>query len=407
MNARPSLLFYCQHSLGMGHLVRSLALAEGLAARFRVVLLNGGRLPRGVRVPHGVEVTNLPPLGFDDNNRLVSRDGRRSLERAQQIRQSVLLHTFHSLQPQVLLIEMFPFGRKKFANELLPLLEAAQAAPFGRPVVACSVRDILVTNRADQQRHDQRAAELANRYFAAVLLHADAKFIQLQESFGSLNALRIPVHYTGFVCPGPCAEPVVDQPRFRQVVVSAGGGLVGEPLLRTAIEAFPLLRRSDPVEMKVVAGPFLPERAWCSLRAAVRKHSGLQVRRYVPDLLGEMRQSAASVSQCGYNTFLDILRSGVPALVVPFGEGIEDEQRRRATLLERLGALRVLDSKELTAARLAEEIHSLLRFEPQPLYLNLNGARRTASLLEDLLSAGTRREPQVADAATLVPEICT
>ena len=31
MRARPSLLFYCQHSLGMGHLMRSVALTRSLA----------------------------------------------------------------------------------------------------------------------------------------------------------------------------------------------------------------------------------------------------------------------------------------------------------------------------------------------------------------------------------------
>ena len=32
LDPRPGLLLYCQHSLGMGHLIRSLALASGLAA---------------------------------------------------------------------------------------------------------------------------------------------------------------------------------------------------------------------------------------------------------------------------------------------------------------------------------------------------------------------------------------
>ena len=54
MNAPPELLFYCQHSLGMGHLVRSFALAEALARRFRVTLLNGGQLPSGLRLPEKV-----------------------------------------------------------------------------------------------------------------------------------------------------------------------------------------------------------------------------------------------------------------------------------------------------------------------------------------------------------------
>ena len=40
-NRRPAVLFYCQHSLGIGHLKRSFALCEALAARYHVVLLCG------------------------------------------------------------------------------------------------------------------------------------------------------------------------------------------------------------------------------------------------------------------------------------------------------------------------------------------------------------------------------
>lgn len=42
---KPTLLFYCQHSLGMGHLVRSFRLAEALRQEFRTVFVNGGLLP--------------------------------------------------------------------------------------------------------------------------------------------------------------------------------------------------------------------------------------------------------------------------------------------------------------------------------------------------------------------------
>jgi predicted glycosyltransferase len=58
----------------MGHLVRSLALADNLADRFRVMLLNGGRMPKGLIVPAGVQVINLPPLGIDESNQLVCHD---------------------------------------------------------------------------------------------------------------------------------------------------------------------------------------------------------------------------------------------------------------------------------------------------------------------------------------------
>lgn len=61
---KPALLFYCQHSLGIGHLVRALTLAEALAERFKVVFLNGGRFPDNTVPPDGIKIINLPPLGM-------------------------------------------------------------------------------------------------------------------------------------------------------------------------------------------------------------------------------------------------------------------------------------------------------------------------------------------------------
>ncbi len=384
-NVRPPLLFYCQHSLGIGHLVRSFALAEGLARNFHVVLLNGGPLPGGIGVPRGIEVIDLPPLGFDSHMQLLSRDGRHTVERAQDLRRQILLETFRSLRPHVLLVEFFPFGRKKFASELLPLLEEAQSESSEGPVVACSLRDILVGQRRDQQGHDDRAVEVANRFFDAILVHSDPMFARLEESFHPQTALRVPVWYTGFVSRGQKNDRDPKPARRRRVVVSAGGGLVGEPLLRTAIEAHALLRQTEEIEMKVIAGPFLPAEAWSALRASSRGKKGLSLCNFVPDLVAELRTASASVSQCGYNTVLDIVRSGVPALVVPFGEGKEDEQMNRARRLERLGALRILEQKEMSAQRLAEEIRALRRFTPKGLQIELNGARDSAQILEKLV----------------------
>jgi predicted glycosyltransferase len=396
MDRREPLLFYCQHSLGMGHLVRSLALAASLAERFRVVLLNGGKLPRRLNVPRGVEVVNLPPLGLDSEGRLVSRDGRRTAERAKELRRNLIIETYRALRPSVILVELFPFGRKKFADELLPLLEEARAETRRRPLVCCSLRDILVGARAAQQKHDARAAETANRYFDVVLVHSDPAFARLEESLGSYAALAVPVHYTGFVLPAHEQMPGDAVRVERQVLVSAGGGLVGEALFRAAVAAYPVLRETDDVALKIVAGPFLPEAAWRSLRSEIRRLPGLSLTRFVPDLCGEMRRSAASVSQCGYNTALDILRGRVPALVVPFAEGGEDEQMKRARRLERLGALRVAELHELDAARFAHELRGLLTFRPQHSALDMQGARNSARIIESLL----RTETSTADAAS-------
>ena len=397
MSTRPTILFYCQHSLGMGHLVRSMALAGGLSRQFRVVFLNGGPLPKGIKLPADVEVNNLPPLGLDADGKLISRDRRRTVEHAQALRREGILATYRALRPQAVLVELFPFGRKKFAGELMPMLEAAKDAGPARPVVVCSLRDILVGRRDDQQKHDERAARVANEYFDAILVHADPALACLDESFHPQTKLTTPVHYTGYVSPEREPGEAADDIRRRRIVVSAGGGLVGYPLLQAAIEAHALLEYDD-LEMRVIAGPFLPEAQWQALGDAAHGRRGIRLLRTVPDLCAQMRAAAASLSQCGYNTALDILQSGTAALVVPFAEGSEDEQTKRAERLERLGAIRVLHPARLSAGRLADELRGLLHFKPQPHSLNLNGAQHSVRLLSELMRS---RRPQRSRASSI------
>ena len=92
-----------------------------------------------------------------------------------------------------------------------------------------------------------------------------------------------------------------------------------------------------------------------------------------------------SSSQCGYNTAMDIVSSGVAALVVPYNEGREDEQMNRARRLEQLGVLRVLEPGRLDGQILASELRRLAGFRPNPAGLDLNGAANTTMLIKNLL----------------------
>ena len=379
MNARPPLLFYCQHSVGLGHLTRSYALCAHLAEWFRVVLVCGGALPEEIDPPAGVEIVALPALGVGPSARFVSHDPRLSVERAWALRGELLLRTLRSLEPAVVFVELFPFGRAKFARELVPLLELARE---GGAMTACSLRDILVTGRDDQAAHDERACRLANAHLDAVLVHSDPRFARLDETFGPIDRLEVPVRYTGFVVGPGRPHPAAREPR---VVVSAGGGLVGEPLLRAAIGA---QRLGTGLAMRAIAGPLMPDAAFARLRAAAGGVPGLELVRSVPDLAAELAGAAATVSQGGYNTTLEIVRAGVPALVVPYATPEEDEQLRRARRLERLGALRVLDPERLDPAALAREIRALPAFEPTRPAIDLDGGRGTCRELWELMRGG-------------------
>ncbi|RVT53511.1 glycosyltransferase family protein [Rubrivivax albus] len=371
-DTRPTLLFYCQHSLGIGHLTRSFALVQALAAHFRVVFLNGGPLPPGLPVPEDMERIDLPPLGMDDGHTVVSRSST-DVVLARARRRALIETAVRVTRPAVLLVELFPFGRKKFVGEIVPMIRQAREQPGGRALVVCSLRDLLVDARPDQAHHDDRARWMADRWFDAVLVHADPAFARLEDSFRPHQPLRTRVVYTGFV--QPQRAPVASAAPGRHLLVSAGGGLVGEPLFQAAIAA--RAHWPDAPPMRIVAGPFLPDAAWQALQG----HDGVEAVRQVPDMVAEMRLARASLSQCGYNTAMDLLAAGVPALVAPYETATENEQRQRAARLAALGALQCLPPGDTTPTALARALQALWHFTPQPAALNLDGARRSADWL--------------------------
>jgi predicted glycosyltransferase len=385
MLKKPVLLFYCQHSLGMGHLVRALTLAESLAERFSVVFLNGGRFPENAVVPQGMTIINLPPLGMAEDNTLYSQDERYSLTEAQMLRKQMILAAFHDYHPQAILIELFPFGRKKFAGELLPLLKAAKRRKDSSPSVLCSLRDIMVNARKDQIRHDNRARWLIDRYFDGILVHSDPNFASLEESFRPSRLMKTPVYYTGFVLPR--GDSAKQQERQRQIIVSAGGGMVGAPLFQVAIKAQPILWEKLKLPMTLLAGPFLPEADWLEFEKAAALSQGLTLIRSVPNMTELLANHSISVSQCGYNTVMDILRSGISSLVVPFAQGQEVEQSNRAARLSGLGLLCTVEAHELTAERFVSEVEKLLIFKPNSAALDLDGAAKSADIIYRLVTS--------------------
>ena len=141
--------------------------------------------------------------------------------------------------------------------------------------------------------------------------------------------------------------------------------------------------------LHLVAGQLLPEGDWNALQSAAAGIPGVDVRRWIPNLVGALRHAAASISQFGYNTFLDLMGSGVPALAVPYQTPLDEEQTRRAEILEDRGVIRVLHPSDLTPERLAREVELTLQNRPRRLTIDIGGASRTAAIVDAL-----RRGPQ-------------
>ncbi|HEX4948609.1 MAG TPA: glycosyl transferase, partial [Blastocatellia bacterium] len=189
---KKRLLFYCQPVLGIGHYIRSREIVRALRD-FDVCFVNGGEIVRGLEMPPQVEVINLPALKSDAEFQQL-QSSENNLEEVKARRTQQLLATYNRIRPDVVVIELFPFGRRKFDFELLPLLQAIQPPTK----VVCSLRDILVSKR-QQEQFEQEACALMNQYFDLLLIHSDPAFQKLDETFPRVNELTCEVRYTGFV----------------------------------------------------------------------------------------------------------------------------------------------------------------------------------------------------------------
>lgn len=357
-----TVLVYCQVSYGAGHWVRTSALIEALARQFRVVLALRGKLTDDLAVTPGIEMVNLPERPFGASAPLIELARR--------------------ARPAAVVIEYFPFGRQDSSNELVPLLEFTRSYFKPAPFVVCSLRDIQQRRRR-QQEFDARVCELINRYFDAVLVHSDPKLFSLQMTFAGVEALHVPVFHTGYVAPEREVPRWSGGEHNRRVVVSVGGGRGGEQLLQTALEAQQKSGLADEFTMRVIGGTYLDDANWSLLRRAAVDLPRFEAVRWVSDLRQELATASVSVSRCGYNTTLDLLRTGVPALVVPYATPTEDEQTRRAIKLARLGAVRWLAPERADYERLATEIRQTADFRPRPIHLDMDGARRSAQMISD------------------------
>ena len=370
------------HLLGTGHLARALTLARAYkdAGHDAVVISGGMDAPQLSK--DGVEMVQLPPLRSDGVNfaRLLDGDGTEADAALFDARTRMLIDTVQSQQPDVLITELFPFGRRILGPEFTALLNAAHALPR-RPLICASVRDILAP--PSKPAKATLADDLVARFYDAVLVHSDADVTPLSLSWPVSEALARKLRYTGFVAP-PAAAPHADGLGTGEIIVSAGGGDVGQHVFDTALAAAKL----DPEKRQwrlLLGGQNAAQRSADLMRSAP---ANVIIEPARPEFRQMLYHAAASVSLCGYNTALDILQSGVRAVFIPFDAGSEVEQGLRAYALAQLDGISVLRNAELSAQTLLNNVTAVLKAPDRaPRTDGFDGATQTVQITREMREA--------------------
>lgn len=379
------VMFYVQHLLGIGHLKRASLIARAMAeAGFHVSVVLGGREVPEIDFDGCVRIL-LPPVRAADATfkRLIDENDNPIDDQWRDQRAARLIFEYGALRPDVLMLELFPFGRRMFSFELLPLFACARAAPKP-PKIVSSVGDILVS-KTDRERN-RKAVLLAQSWLDRILVHGDPKLVPIESSFPDMAQLAEKVTYTGYVVDrdtnaAPFPATSIDD---REVIVSVGGGAVGLPLLRMALEAKPLSRLAS-CTWRLITGPNLAHADFAEI--AWSPPPGVIVERWRADLPALFRSCVVSVSQAGYNTALEVLRARARAVLVPFAAPAETEQALRARVLADRKWAVTIDGTALTPKNLAEAIDEAFSLDPASIELDCTGVETTARLVGELCEA--------------------
>jgi predicted glycosyltransferase len=369
------VMFYVQHLLGVGHIKRASLIARAMVAHgLEVWVVLGGPQVDGISFD-GCARVPLPPIRAADAvfSTLVDEGGAPINDALREARVTRLLRELAVVQPDVLLIEQFPFGRRAFRFELMPLLAAARVQ-HRLPRIVSSVRDVLVYKANAERRREMVA--IAQGWFDRVLVHGDPNLIPLQASLPEADALAPLIRYTGYVVdPANGASKAWTESGRGEIVVSAGGGAVGERLIRTALAARPLTRVGIQ-PWHLICGPNMPQEVYT--RLAWDPPPGVIIERWRPDLPTLLRNCILSVSQAGYNTIMDVVQARARAVIVPFAEGNQTEQQLRARVFASHRLLTVVDPATLAPETMARAVDETLDLEPGPLAIDMSGAEATA-----------------------------
>jgi predicted glycosyltransferase len=327
-------------------------------------------------VPEQVTFVQLAPVSTrgGDFSTLLDANDQPISESLLEARAAALIATLHDVQPDILITELFPFGRRVLADEFVALLREARKLRQ-RPLVLSSIRDILVA-----PAKAGRVAETAGRlgeFYDAVLVHGDPSLASLDLSWPVDDRLRLLLRYTGYV--DEAHSPVAAAQRAG-IVVSGGSSGTSLPLYRAALEAARFL---DDRSWRILVGQGVGGEAFRALEQDAP--SNVVIERTRADFRQLLAAAELSVSQSGYNTCVDILRSGVRSILVPFEAGRETEQRLRAGCLQRAGHAEVLREELLDGRSLAEAVAATMRNPlPPPPSFRLDGARETVRIAEEL-----------------------
>lgn len=378
-SSRRKILFYCQSLVGLGHLTSSLLVIRELLKHSDVDLVYGGQTVQVMPEYPGFCHLRLPTILIDsETDKLYAPDSECAIESVWAAR-SAAIENFVTQSYEAVIVEFFPFGRRRLKNEILGLFRLVRRNCRSIPIF-CFVREILVPAPLDAE---QRMVQLVQDYIHTIFVRGDPKIVRFEETFSLTNVIAERLFYAGYVSPPPPGHWPVRQ---KKILVSQGGGEIGRIVLQAAIRVAP---RLPDYHFLVVASSRATESEIGELRSRIESPN-VEVVTFLSDFQQNLLNSALSLSLGGDNTMMDVISTRTPALAFPFPGN--SEQALRITKLSLKGFVFRLTPDDLAPERLRVRIQETVGKPYPAVSIAVNGAaeisNRVGVILDNHLPPG-------------------
>ena len=237
--------------------------------------------------------------------------------------------------------EGFPFCRHQYANELFKCFEECKKRGIK---IVVSIRDFPWDDPHDDQLKDwvNLTQNLICKYYVdKILVHGDPNILPLHSdktkhtnSNSLIKDIKHLIKYTGYVC-DDSLEP---HERKNNIIYVSTGLNKAEGML--------LFKEITKIAHKFKDYKFVMPVANRYLKTGSSVRDNMIFVEYIPELSKKIKSCAALITYGGYNTTMEVLKTGTPSIFIPRQDGHKLEQFVRCYAFEPYGFFKVLNNKE-------------------------------------------------------------
>ncbi|BBO86590.1 glycosyltransferase family protein [Desulfosarcina ovata] len=363
-NSTFNILMYSHDTYGLGHIRRTMAIANQLKTTgTNILILTGSPIVGRFAFPKNIDFVRIPGMIKVTNEEYLPLSIKLNPNHVLAIREKIILATAKAFRPALFIVDKEPLGLKKEVLSTLFWMKKCQP----RCKTILGLRDIM--DDREVVRRDWTKKDIythLKRLYDEIWVYGQQDFYDPITEYAIPETVSRKMVFTGYIPRKiPARKTVLETKRSlgladdqKLIVVTTGGGGDGFAIMDNYMAMLEQESQPLPFRSVLVFGPFMPKQQRQQIIERGRRHQVITCRFYrrMEELLAA---ADVVISMGGYNTICEILSQGTLSLVVP-RETPRKEQLLRAQALQRHGLADFIPWHELNPTALKAKIIALL-----------------------------------------------